>query len=66
MDSNTGIKSEDTYNRILENLKERADRIAHNKINCIPFPFKRFSREIPGIEQSKYYLISANTKVKLN
>lgn len=63
MEDNTFVKSEDTYNRILENLKQRANRINDGKINCIPFPFKRFSNEVPGIEQSKYILVSANTKV---
>ena len=63
MEDNTFVKSENTYDRIQENLRQRADRIKDGKINCIPFPFKRFSNEVPGIEQSKYILVSANTKV---
>jgi len=52
-----------TYHRILNNLQERAERVNSGKINCIPFPFKRFCKEIPGIEQSMYYLLSASSKI---
>lgn len=48
--------------RIIENLKERRERILKGDINCIPFTFNRFSNDLPGIERGKYYLVSGNTK----
>lgn len=49
--------------RVLESLEKRRQNILNGNINCIPSPFKRFSDDFPGIEQGKYYLISAATKV---
>lgn len=49
-------------NRLLKYLKDRRERILNGEINCIPFTFKRFSNELPGIEKGKYYLVSGNTK----
>lgn len=49
-------------NRIINNLIDRRNNILKGEINCIPFPFKRFSNTLPGIEKDKYYLISGNTK----
>lgn len=48
--------------RIIENLKERRERVLKGDINCIPFTFNRFSNDLPGIERGKYYLVSGNTK----
>lgn len=50
-------------NRVLEALEKRRQNILNGNINCIPSPFKRFSDDFPGIEQGKYYLVSAATKV---
>lgn len=49
--------------RVLKSLEERRQNILNGNINCIPSPFKRFSEDFPGIEQGKYYLVSASTKV---
>ena len=48
--------------RIIENLKERRERVLKGDINCIPFTFNRFSNDLPGIERGKFYLTSGNTK----
>lgn len=48
--------------RVLNNLRERRERILNNQLNCIPSPFKRFSSDFIGIEQSCYYVISSFTK----
>lgn len=48
--------------RIIENLRERRERVLKGDINCIPFAFNRFSNDLPGIERGKYYLVSGNTK----
>jgi len=49
------------YNRVYENLIERRERILNGKINCIPWNLPRFENQLPGIEQGKYYLITANS-----
>lgn len=48
--------------RVLLNLKKRREVILSGGINCIPSPFKNFRRDFPGIEQGKYYLVSAISK----
>lgn len=44
-------------------IRERREKILHGGINSIPSPFPRFSDEFIGIEQKKYYIVTANTKV---
>ena len=49
---------------VVANLKERRQRIIDGQLNCIPSPFKRFSEDFIGIEQSCYYTITSFTKGK--
>jgi hypothetical protein len=49
-------------NRIFKYLQERRQRVLEGEINCIPLPFYRFKQEFPGIEQSKFYLVTGTTK----
>lgn len=49
--------------RILKSLRDRRNNILSGNVNCIPSPFVRFRNDFPGIEQGRYYLISASTKV---
>ena len=51
--------------RVVANLEERRQRILDGQLNCIPSPFKRFSDDFIGIEQSCYYTITSFTKGKL-
>lgn len=48
--------------RVINNLKERRDRLLEGKLNCIPSPFKRFSNDFIGLEQGCYYCITSSTK----
>lgn len=48
--------------RVVINLEERRQRILDGQLNCIPSPFKRFSEDFIGIEQSCYYTITSFTK----
>lgn len=48
--------------RVVANLEERRQRILDGQLNCIPSPFKRFSEDFIGIEQSCYYTITSFTK----
>ena len=48
--------------RVIENLNARRQRILNGQLNCIPSPFKRFSEDFIGIEQSCYYTITSFTK----
>lgn len=47
------------YAQILENKRLREE----GKDICIPFPFPRFSEEIPGIQKGRYIITTANSKV---
>lgn len=51
------------YNRVLTELKTNKQLRESNQEIAIPFPFKRFSEYIPGIQKGRYYLLSANQKV---
>lgn len=48
--------------RIIRTLEERRSKVLKGGVNCIPLPFKRFRCEWPGVEQSKYYLLTGSTK----
>lgn len=49
-------------NRIKKDLEERKKRVEEGNVNCIPLPFTRFRKELPGIEQGNYYLVSGSPK----
>lgn len=48
--------------RTLNYLQERKDKILNGGINSIPSPFPRFSSDFIGVEQGKYYCVTASTK----
>lgn len=47
---------------VIADLEERRNKVLEGGINCIPLPFKRFSAELPGIEQEQYVVLTAGTK----
>lgn len=55
--------SSNLYDRVYDKIVDRRERILSGKLNCIPWKLPRFERELPGIEQGKYYLMTANSKV---
>ena len=48
--------------RVIAGLEERRERILEGKLNCIPSPFKRFSNDFIGLEQSCYFTVTSFTK----
>lgn len=48
--------------RVLKGLEEKRERLLNNQLNRIPSPFKRFSNDFIGIEQSCYYTVTSFTK----
>lgn len=51
-------------NTVLEEIKNRRERLLNNQLNRIPSPFKRFSDDFIGIEQECYTTITSFTKGK--
>ena len=51
------------FNRVRWDLAQRRERSISGKSNCIPFGMPRFEESLAGIEQGKYYLVTANSKV---
>lgn len=49
--------------RVLNYLEERRLNIINGNINSIPSPFKRFSNDYIGIEQGRYSVVTAGTKI---
>lgn len=51
------------FDRVFQDLVQRKERISQGLLNCIPSPFPRFREVFPGMEQGKYLLFSANSKI---
>lgn len=51
------------FQQVLAHLKERKARAESGKYNCLALPFPRFKKVLPGFEQSKYIIITANQKI---
>ena len=54
--------SKGLYDRTMQELSDRRQRILDGAANCIPSPFKRFTDDFCGIEQSTYYCVTSFTK----
>ena len=50
------------YDRVYAQIVNRRERLLDGKINCIPWGLDRFENFNPGIEQGKFYNITANSK----
>ena len=51
------------FEEIQEENKARREKVVEGKYNCLPFPFTRFRKVYPGVEQGKYICITANQKI---
>ena len=51
------------FSEVLQDLQRRRDRVMNGLWNCIPLPFPRFKQLLPGFEQGKYIVVTANQKV---
>ena len=49
-------------NRVISFLEERRQNILNGNVNCIPSPFSSFRNDFVGIEQGRYYLVTAHQK----
>ena len=49
-------------NRVTDTLIKRREKLLNGGINSIPSPFERFREDFLGIEQGKYYVVTASTK----
>lgn len=63
MEYGSGLTGLTSTQGVIDNLIERRKNVLAGGVNCIPFPFKRFRSEVPGVEQGQYVLITANQKV---
>lgn len=59
MDNN---QNSSLYDRTMQEVESRRQRILDGGVNCIPSPFKRFQDDFCGIEQDTYYCITSFTK----
>ncbi len=51
------------FKEVQDENKSRRERVVAGKYNCLPFPFERFRKVYPGVEQGKYICITANQKI---
>lgn len=51
------------FKQVMGNLRLRRERVLNGLYNCIPFPFPRFRAWVPGIETTKFIVVTANQKV---
>ena len=54
----------DAFDRAMEELSDRRQRILDGYINCIPLSFVRLRKWLPGIEKRRYTIVTANQKIK--
>lgn len=52
----------DLYNKTMDEMENKRQRILSGSVNCIPSPFKRFANDFCGIEQDTMYCITSFTK----
>lgn len=52
----------DLYNKTLNEIEGKRQRILDGGVNCIPSPFKRFTEDFCGVEQDTMYCITSFTK----
>lgn len=55
--------SEGIYNRALTTIKDNRQRRLEGGVNAIPFPMRRLSGVIPGVQRKNMTLVSAGTGV---
>lgn len=53
----------ENFDRAINNLVERRQRVISGKTNCIPLPFNRMSNNFPGFEKKRYGIVTASQKV---
>jgi hypothetical protein len=49
-------------NKVLDEIRKNREKRLSGELIAIPWSLSNFSRIVPGVEQGKYYLISANPK----
>ena len=52
----------DLYNKTMDEMENKRQRILSGSVNCIPSPFKRFTNDFCGVEQDTMYCITSFTK----
>src|SRR5574344_1084009 len=50
------------FDRAINDIQQRRNKILKGEINCIPSRFTRFSNDFIGIEQACYTIITSGTK----
>ena len=56
------LTSSGLYDKTIQEIEDKRQRILDGGVNCIPSPFKRFRSDFCGIEQSTMYCITSFTK----
>lgn len=51
------------FNSVMTYLKGRRERAISGLYNCIPWPFPRFRKFLPGTQMGKFIIVTANQKV---
>lgn len=51
------------FDKVFSYLNEKRERALSGKYNCIPLPFLRFRTLFPGIQQSRYIIVTAAQKI---
>ena len=51
------------FNSVMSYIKSRRERAISGLYNCIPWPFQRFRKYLPGTQMGRYIIVTANQKV---
>lgn len=52
-----------SYQRDIQELADRRQRVLDGKLNCLPLEFPRLRKVFPGIEKRRYGIVTANQKI---
>ena len=62
MTTTTMTNKTSLFSRVYESIVNKRERVLSGKVNCIPWGLPRFEESSPGIEQGKYYQLTAQSK----
>ena len=51
------------FSKVFKDLIDRKQRAEEGKFNCIPLPFPRYQKLLPGVERGTYLIVTANQKI---
>ena len=62
MEKSSEETNNNLYERVINNIYNRKERVRKGLVNSLPWPFARFSEHVVGLEKGKIYQVTAGPK----